>query len=145
MRAAQIADVLDEIGRLLEFRGENPFKTRAYATGAQTLRALDEPLGAVIAEGRLRSLPGIGAALAEKIEGLWTTGRLPLHEKLLAETPIGVLDLITVPGVGPIRARAAHQALGIASLDDLAAVAADGRLAEVPGFGAKTVAAVLEG
>ncbi|CAN5259772.1 DNA polymerase/3'-5' exonuclease PolX [soil metagenome] len=145
MRAAQIADVLDEIGRLLEFRGENPFKTRAYATGAQTLLALDEPLGAVIAEGRLRSLPGIGAALAEKIEGLWTTGRLPLHEKLLAETPIGVLDLITVPGVGPIRARAAHQALGIASLDDLAAVAADGRLAEVPGFGAKTVAAVLEG
>lgn len=145
MRAAEIADVLDEIARLLQFRGGDPFKPRAYSTGARTLRGLEEPLQSVIAEGRLRTLPGIGPALAAKIERLYTTGSLPLHDHLLAETPVGVLDLIAVPGVGPVRARAAHEALGIESLDDLEAVAADGRLAGVPGFGPKTVAAVLAG
>ncbi|HUP00933.1 MAG TPA: DNA polymerase/3'-5' exonuclease PolX [Gemmatimonadota bacterium] len=145
MRAAEVADVLEEIGRLLEFQGGNPFKARAYRNAAQTLRTIEEPLVDVVAEGRLRELPGIGPAIAQKIEQLAETGSIPLHQKLLAETPIGVLELIAVPGVGPVRARAAYDALGIASLDELEAAATSGRLTEVRGFGERTVATVLAG
>ena len=143
MRAAEVADVLEEIGRLLEFKGENPFKVRAYANAARALADLGEPLDVVLAEGRLREIPGIGAAIADKIVAYAETGSIPLLDRLRGEIPAGVLDLLTVPGLGPKRARAAFGALGVASLDDLEAAAASGRLAEVPGFGQKTARTVL--
>lgn len=143
MRAAEVADVLEEIGRLLEFKGENPFKVRAYANAARALADLGEPLDAVLAEGRLREIPGIGAAIAEKIVAYAETGSIPLLERLRDEIPAGVLDLVAVPGLGTKRARAAFEVLGVASLDDLEAAAASGRLAQVPGFGEKTARTVL--
>ena len=143
MRAAEVADVLEEIGRLLEFKGENPFKVRAYANAARALADLGEPLDVVLAEGRLREIPGIGAAIADKIVAYAETGSIPLLDRLRGEIPAGVLDLLTVPGLGPKRARAAFGALGVASLDDLEAAAASGRLAEVPGFGQKTARTIL--
>jgi DNA polymerase (family 10) len=142
VNAAEIAQVLDRIGRLLAFKGENPFKARAYRNAADTLRALDEDLAAVIAEGRLRKLPGIGEAIALKIEQLAATGTTPLWERLKREIPPGVVDLVAVPGLGPRRARAVWETLGIATLEELEEAAADGRLAEVPGLGAKTAAAI---
>ena len=143
MRAAEVADVLEEIGRLLDFKGENPFKVRAYANAARALADLSEPLDVVLAEGRLREIPGIGSAIADKIVAYIETGSIPLLERLRDEIPAGVLDLVAVPGLGPKRARAAFGALGIASLDDLEAAAASGRLAEVPGFGEKTARTIL--
>jgi DNA polymerase (family 10) len=143
MRAAEVADVLEEIGRLLDFKGENPFKVRAYANAARALADLGEPLDVVLAEGRLREIPGIGSAIADKIVAYIETGSIPLLERLRDEIPAGVLDLVAVPGLGPKRARAAFGALGIASLDDLEAAAASGRLAEVPGFGEKTARTIL--
>lgn len=143
MRAAQVADVLDEIGRLLEFKGENPFKVRAYVNAARALADLDEPLEIVLAEGRLRGIPGIGAAIADKVATYAETGSIPLLERLRGEIPAGVLELVAVPGLGPKRARAAFQALGVASLEDLEKAAVSGRLAEVPGFGAKTARTIL--
>ena len=145
MNAAEIAEVLEEIARLLAFQGENPFKVRAYRNGARTLRSLDESLEAVIAEGRLKRLPGIGAALAGKIEQLARTGTTPMWERLRREIPPGVVDLAAVPGLGPQRARQVHDALGVASLEELEEAAASGRLGDLPGFGPKTVAAVLAG
>ena len=145
MTAAEIAQVLDDMGRLLAFKGENPFKARAYRTAADTLRELDEDLAPVIAEGRLKKLPGIGDALALKIEQLATEGTTPLWERLKREIPPGVVDLVAVPGLGPQRARAVWQTLGISTLDELEEAAADGRLAEVPGLGPKTVAAIAAG
>ena len=143
VNAAEIAEVLDRLGRLLAFKGENPFKARAYRNAAETLRALDEDIATVIAEGRLRKLPGIGDALALKIEQLAATGTTPLWERLKREIPPGVVDLVAVPGLGPRRARAVRETLGIATLEELEEAAADGRLAEVPGLGPKTVAAIV--
>jgi DNA polymerase (family 10) len=143
MRAAEVADILEEIGRLLEFKGENPFKVRAYVNAARALAELGEPLDAVVAEGRLREIQGIGAAIADKIMAFAETGSIPLLERLRGEIPPGVLDLVAVPGLGPKRARAAFEALGIASLDDLETAAASGRLAEVPGFGERTARTIL--
>jgi DNA polymerase (family 10) len=143
MRAAEVADVLEEIGRLLDFKGENPFKVRAYVNAARALADLAEPLEAVLAEGRLREIPGIGAAIADKIATYAETGSIPLLDRLRSEIPAGVLELVAVPGLGPKRARAAFQALGVASLDDLEKAAASGRLAEVQGFGEKTARTIL--
>lgn len=146
MNAAEIARVLDEIGRLLRFRGKgNPFKARAYVNAARTLRSLTEPLEVLIAEDRLRDLPGVGAAIEKKIVELHQTGTLPLHESLKAEVPVGVLEMSSVPGVGEKRARAAWSELGIESLDALEEAAASGALENVSGFGPRTVARVLEG
>jgi DNA polymerase (family 10) len=145
VNAAEIAQVLDDIGRLLAFKGENPFKARAYRNAARTLRALDEDLDQVVAEGRLRKLPGIGDALALKIEQLATTGTTPLWERIKREIPPSVVDLVAVPGLGPQRARMVFEVLGVASLEDLEEAAASGRLAEVPGLGPKTVAAIVAG
>jgi DNA polymerase (family 10) len=143
MHAEDAAQMFDEIARLLEFRGENPFKIRAYDNAARTLRELDEPIDALIAEDRLEDLPGIGTAIAQKIIDLATTGSVPLYERLVSETPIGVVDLLRVPGLGPKRARAAYDTLGIDSLDALKEAAADGSLAGVAGFGDKMSATVL--
>ncbi|MGH7570682.1 MAG: DNA polymerase/3'-5' exonuclease PolX [Gemmatimonadota bacterium] len=143
MHAAEVADVLEEIGRLLEFKGENPFKVRAYLNAARALADLEEPLETVVAEGRVREIAGVGAAIADKIAAYAETGSIPLMERLRQEIPVGVLDLLKVPGLGPKRARAAFEALGVASLDDLEQAAASGRLAEVPGFGEKTARTIL--
>jgi DNA polymerase (family 10) len=143
MRAAEVADVLEEIGRLLDFKGENPFKVRAYVNAARALADLAEPLEAVVAEGRLLEISGIGAAIADKIATYAETGSIPLLDRLRSEIPAGVLELVAVPGLGPKRARAAFQALGVASLDDLEKAAASGRLAEVQGFGEKTARTIL--
>ncbi|MGH7558454.1 MAG: DNA polymerase/3'-5' exonuclease PolX [Gemmatimonadota bacterium] len=143
MRAAEVADVLEEIGRLLDFKGENPFKVRAYLNAARALAELDEPLEVLVAEGRVREIAGVGTAIADKIEAYAETGSIPLLDRLRQEIPAGVLELLAVPGLGPKRARAAFERLGVASLDDLEEAAASGRLAEVPGFGEKTARTVL--
>ena len=112
MRAAEVADVLEEIGRLLEFKGENPFKVRAYLNAARALADLDEPLETLIAEGRVREIGGVGAAIADKIATYAETGTIPLLERLRQEIPAGVLDLLAVPGLGPKRARTVFENLG---------------------------------
>lgn len=140
-----IAEVLAEIGTLLELQGENPFKVRAYHNGARVLETLTEPLEALIAEDRLRGVKGIGDALAEKIATLHATGRLPLHEKLLAETPAGLREMLEVPGLGPKKVRALHEKLGVSDLAALAAACREGRVAGLAGFGEKTQEKILAG
>ena len=143
MRNDDVARVMDEIGGLMRFRGDNPFKIRAYENAAQAIRSLSEPVDRLLAEGRLRSVPGIGAAIEKKIADYVATGAVPLHEKLLEEIPVGVLELLAVPGLGPRRARAAFAEAGVDSLDALEAAAVDGRLAAVSGFGPKSVDTIL--
>ena len=143
MRNSDVARIMDEIGGLLRFRGENPFKIRAYENAAQAIRELEEPLDVLLAEGRLRSVSGIGAAIEKKIADYAATGSVPLHEKLLEELPIGVLELLAVPGLGPRRARAAYKEAGIDSLDALETAAMDGTLAKISGFGPKSVEAIV--
>ena len=140
-----VAKALREIGGLLELQGENPFKVRAYETGARAVEALDEELEAAVASGRLTELPGIGEALARKIADLHVTGTTPLLERLRGAYPPGVLELLEVPDLGPKKIAALHAALGVASIADLERAVADGRVRGVKGFGEKTEAKIGEG
>jgi DNA polymerase (family 10) len=140
-----VARALRELGMLLEVKGENPFKVRAYENGARALEELPGDLDEVVAAGTLTEIPGIGKALAEKIEVLHRTGSLPLLEKLRSELPAGIGELLRVPDLGPKKIAALHAALGVGSVAELEAACRDGRVREVKGFGEKTEKKILEG
>ncbi len=143
---AAIAAVLQDIATLLELKGENPFKVRAYAAGARLLEALPESeIDARVAAGTLAEVKGIGEALAQKIGELRTTGRLGFHEKLKASIPPGLVEMLDIPGLGPKKVRALQAALGVDSIAALEAACRGGAVAELAGFGEKTQARLLEG
>ena len=143
---AKIAGVLTEIGTLLELQGENPFKVRAYQSGARTLESLgEEELAQRIAAGTLDEVKGIGEALARKISELHTTGQLGYLEKLRASIPPGLVELLEVPGLGPKKIRALHDRLGVDSLAKLQQAAEVGAVAALDGFGEKTQEKILAG
>src|SRR5438445_8373339 len=129
----RVAEVLNEIGTLLELKGENPFKTRAYANAARTLEGLSEPLDKLIAENRLGEIKGIGEALQKKITELVTTGKLAYYEELKASIPPGLLAMMEIPGVGPKKIKVLHDELGIASVEELEKACQDGRVAKLKG------------
>ncbi len=146
MTKNEIADTLNEIATLLELKGENPFKVRAYQAGARTLEAVEEDqLAALIAEGRLESIKGIGEALAQKIAELHATGRLEFLAKLKASVEPGLLQMLEVPGLGPKKIKVLHEKLGLKTLAELAAACGDGRVAALDGFGEKSQQKILEG
>jgi DNA polymerase (family X) len=142
----EIAQRLETIADLLEAQEANPYRVRAYRQAATTLRELKQPAREILdkegIEG-LRRLPTIGVSLARAIEQLVQTGKIGLLSQLQGETaPEQVLA--TVPGIGPVLAERIHEQLGIESLPELEAAAYDGRLAQVPGFGAGRLQAVRE-
>ena len=146
MTKNEIADVLTEIGTLLELKGENPFKIRAYQTGARALEAIEDgELARLIAAGELETVKGIGEALAQKITELHTTGKLAFFDKLKASIEPGLEEMLQIPGLGPKKIRALHDKLGIASIAALTKACQDGRVAELDGFGAKTQEKILAG
>ncbi|MBI3448369.1 MAG: DNA polymerase/3'-5' exonuclease PolX [Acidobacteria bacterium] len=145
MDRARVAGILDEIALLLELKGENPFKARAFSNAARTILSLNEDLAALVARGDLGKLRGIGQALEEKIGTLVTTGALPYHDELRREVPSGLLDVLGVPGLGPKKVRALHEQLGVDSLAALEYACRENRLASLTGFGERTQAKVLEG
>ena len=145
MDKKDIIDLLERIGTMLEIKGENPFKVRAYYSGARTLQTMEEDLGEVIAAGRLGDIPGIGKALTEKIENLYTTGELEFYDKLVASVPSGLMDLLEVPGLGGKKIKALHEQLGIDSIESLTQACNAGKVAELKGFGEKTQEKILSG
>jgi len=145
MDKAAIAGVLEEIGTLLELKGENPFKVRAYHNGARVLSTLEDDLGVRVAAGTLGEVPGLGAALVEKITTLYQTDRLSFYEELKASIPPGLVEMLGVPGLGPKKIKALHEQLKVDSLAKLAAACAAGQVAELPGFGAKTQEKIMAG
>ncbi len=140
-----IAGILEEIGTLLELKGENPFKTRAYHNGARVIGSHPGPLERLLKDKGLESLPGIGAALAAKIRELAATGKLKYHEELRASLPAGLLDMLGVQGLGPRKARILYDKLKINSLASLETACRKGRLAGLAGFGEKSQANILAG
>jgi DNA polymerase (family 10) len=140
-----IAAALRELGDLLALKGENPFKIRAYETGARALEGLDGDLALLIAQGRLTETAGIGEALAGKIAELHATGHCAALDKLRGELPAGMVELVKLPNFGPKKAKALHEALGIASVAELKAACEAGRVRTVKGFGEKTEHKILEG
>ena len=145
MDKKDIIEVLERIGTMLEIKGENPFKVRAYFSGARTLQTMEEDLDKVIGEGRLGEIPGIGKALTEKVETLYTTGELEFYDKLVASVPSGLMDLLEVPGLGGKKIKALHEQLDVDSIDSLTKACREGKVAELKGFGAKTQEKILSG
>ena len=146
MTKNEIADVLEEIGTLLELKGENPFKVRAYQTGARVIETIEEAeLARLVAAGELDSVKGVGEALAQKITELYTTGWLDYLTKLRASIEPGLVELLQIPGLGPKKIRALHEKLGIADLAALTKACHEGKVAELGGFGEKTQEKILAG
>jgi len=145
MDKKDISEVLDRIGTMLEIKGENPFKIRAYFSGARTLQTMEEDLGEVIESGKLGEVPGIGKALTEKIETLFTTGELAFYDKLVASVPAGLMDLLDIPGLGGKKIKVLHDKLAIDSIDSLRLACEAGKVAELKGFGKKTEEKILSG
>ncbi len=147
MDNASIADVFDELADLLEFRGENPFRIRAYRGGAHAIRDLDEPVAAIVndPDRNLADLSGIGKTLAEKTEELLRTGSLAQLIELRAAVPDVVIDMSRIPGLGAKKAARLHEELRIQSLDELRHACNEGRVAVLKGFGKKTEQSILDG
>jgi len=141
----QVAEILVSIGTLLELKGENPFKTRAYSNAARAIEATSEPLTKLIAENRLGEIDGIGDALQKKITELVTTGKLPYYEDLKASVPAGLVAMMEIPGVGPKKIKVLYDQLHITSVEELEKACQDGRVAKLKGFGEKTAVNICEG
>jgi len=141
----KVAEILVEIGTLLELKGENPFKTRAYANAARTIENLNEPLAKLVAEKRLGEIKGIGEALERKITELVETGKLKYYDELKASIPPGLIEMLEISGLGPKKIQALNQKLGVDSIEQLEAACKTGKVAELDGFGEKTQANILEG
>jgi DNA polymerase (family 10) len=141
----EIAARLSEIADLLEIKGDNPFRIRAYRNAAGTIAEYPESVASLAMAGRVREVPGIGEGIAAQIRELADGGEIALRAELLAEFPAGLVELLQVPGLGAKRARQIHDALGVDGIEALEAAARAGRLRELPGFGAKSEAAILAG
>jgi len=135
-----VAAVLEEIALLLELKGESPFKVRAYQNAARAVETYPGNLERASQDATLTEIPGIGKAIAEKITDLCKNGRLEYYEELKNEFPPGLFELFELQGMGAKKIKALHDTLGISSLEQLDAACKDGRVAALPGFGAKTAA-----
>src|SRR5437868_2909505 len=140
MDKGQVAEILVNIATLLELKGENPFKSRAYTNAARAIEGLSEPLDKLIAEERLAEVNGIGESIQKKIAELVTTGKLSYYDELRAATPPGLVLMLDIPGLGPKKIKAMHDELGIETVEQLEAACKEGRVAKLKGFGEKTQA-----
>lgn len=140
-----IAAVFQEIADLLDIKGDNPFRIRAYRNAARMLNSLAPSVQTMVQEKRdLRELPGIGADLAAKIAEIATTRTCALREELRRELPPALHKLLSVPGLGPKRVKMLYQERNIQTLQQLAEAARDGRISTIPGFGKRAEQRILE-
>lgn len=139
----QIAEVFESIAQMLELKGENVFKIRAYTNAARALEIYTGDLTAAVGEGRLDEIAGVGKAIADKITELVATGQLAFFERLKAEFPPGIFEMFEVQGLGPKKIKALWEKLGIITIADLEKGCTDGRIADLAGFGKKTAANIL--
>ena len=141
----QIADTLEDIAMMLELKGENPFKIRAYRNATRAMETFTGNLRATAEAGNFSDVEGIGDAIAEKITTLVTTGALDYHTNLKAEFPPGLFDMFDISGMGPKKIQAVWKELSITTVDELEKGCRDGRVAGLKGFGEKTAANILKG
>ena len=145
MNKADIVDVLEQIAVLLELKGENPFKIRAYSSGARALETMEAELSEVIDAGQLAGMRGIGSALVEKIETLNATGELAYYTELRASVAPGLIEMLEVPGLGGKKVKKLHDALGVESIDALKTACETGQVEALKGFGKKSAEKMLTG
>ncbi|MBI4286391.1 MAG: DNA polymerase/3'-5' exonuclease PolX [Chloroflexi bacterium] len=143
MNNRELAKVFADMADLLELKGENPFKIRAYQKVVKSLENLSLEAEQLVKEDRLREVPGVGEAIAKKITELVTTGRLAVYEKLKAEFPPGISTLLDIPGVGPKTAMLLTSELGIKSVDELEQAILSGKVSRLYRMGEKTAENIL--
>jgi DNA polymerase (family X) len=147
MNNADIAQVFEELAELLELRGENAFRVRAYRNGAKAILELNRPVKEILANSaaELQSISGIGDTLAQKCKVLVETGKLPQLEELRANTPAVLIQMTRIPGLGAKKAMALQQELNLQSLDELRQACEQHKVREMKGFGAKSEQQILDG
>jgi DNA polymerase (family X) len=141
----QVAELFSNIADLLEIKGENRFKVLAYRKAADNIAGLERDINLVWQTGDLSSVPGVGKAIHDKIDELLTSGQLGFWEKLSAEMPASLIEVLAIPDVGPKTVKAIWQDLGLATVPEVKAAAESGRLRQLPGMGAKSEAKILAG
>jgi len=140
-----LASLFEELADLLELSGENAFRIRAYRSGAAAIQGLSQSVEELLSQGfDLTSVDGIGSTLAEKSKIAIQTGAIPALDKLRTEVPTTLRDVMRVPGLGAKKAMRLHQELGVVDLETLKQACANGRVAELKGFGEKTQLAILQ-
>jgi DNA polymerase (family 10) len=140
------AHQLNEIALLLEVRGENPFKSRAFAHAARTIGELEEEdITPMVRSKEISKLPGIGSTTFAVLQELVETGSSTYLASLRETTPRGLVEMLRIPGLGPTRIHRIHQGLGLETVADLEAAVRDGRIAKLSGFGVKTAEKILKG
>ena len=145
MKQLEIADAFDQIADLLELKGENPFRIRAYRRAALNLRSLTEDLGELSRTDSLESIPGIGKELAAKIQEMLSTRRLRFLEELKKQVPGSLSTLMTVPGIGPKTAKPVYDRFKVRSVEQLEKIVRAGKLRILPGFQQKKEENILRG
>src|SRR3954469_14682997 len=140
-----VAQVLEQIAAFLELKGENPFRIRAFRTAAKAVASFPADLRDGLEDGSLASTKGVGPATLQIVSEIVTTGRASLLEDLREQIPPGLVEMLSVSGLGVAKIRQIHEVLGIDSLPELEAAALDGRLARLPRFGPKTSENILKG
>jgi len=146
MDSRTAAHVLSQIGALLNVKGDQKFKARAYAGAARSLIALDtDDLAPLLRSGELADTPGIGPATLSVVRELVETGESSYLNQLREGIPAGLLELLRVPGLNTAKVQLIHETLGVETLDDLERVAQNGELAKLPKFGQKTAEKILRG
>ena len=140
----EIAQLFQNLGALLEMKGDSAFKIRAYRRAADTIHQLTVPLAQAVQDGqKLTGIPGIGKAISDKIHELVTTGKVQTYERAKSEVPEGALDLLAIPGIGPKTAMLIGTELGISTVEGVEQAAADGRLATLPRMGKRAADSIL--
>jgi DNA polymerase (family 10) len=141
----ELARIFHEIGDILEVKGENKFKTVAYHRAADAIARAPFDVADAYGSGDLRPIPGVGAAITDKIVEIATTGGMAYYERLREEIPATLVDLLRIPGVGPQTVRIAWQGLGVTSLAEMKAAAEEHRLRDLKGISGSTEDRILEG
>ncbi|HCJ65883.1 MAG TPA: DNA polymerase/3'-5' exonuclease PolX [Elusimicrobia bacterium] len=145
MKNKEVAQLLYEIAELLSLSEENPFRIRAYERAAQVIEALPQLIEEITKKDELRKIPGIGEGIAEKIKEYLSTGRLKYIEDLKKKIPESVLEIMSISGMGPKKAKIVYDKLQITSIPELEKAVKEHQLASLPGFGEKTEENILKG
>ena len=139
-----VADVLEQIAAFLELRGENPFRIRAFRTAARAIGTYPGDLRQGLEDGSLAAAKGVGPATLQIATELMNTGRAGILEELREQIPPGLVEMLSISGLGVAKIRQIHEVLGVESLPELETAALDGRLAKLPRFGRKTSENILK-
>ena len=140
----ELAAAFDEIAVLIELREDNPFRARAYANAARTIRSLSVDIDAMEADGSIASVKGLGKELRGHISEYLSSGKITLKDTLVAAIEPGLIEMLRINGLGPKRIRAIYEALQITSISELAGACRDGKVAALAGFGSKSAANILK-